>query len=118
MAFTATQIAKVMLHLNYPAASWAKSTIENALSNVTALSAELETQVSGIITDLDNLRSDISAFTIDNAGIQVATNGVVYFPTLAIAEKKARYRMLQEQLATITQLQNYARQSQSRLFLG
>ncbi|AXH76789.1 MAG: hypothetical protein [Caudoviricetes sp.] len=117
MAFTETQVAKVMLHLRYPAATWAKSTIEAALSNVTDLSTEIETQVSDIITDLDNLYSDISTFTIDNAGTQVTTSGVVYFPTLAIAEKKSRYRMLQEQLATITQLTNYARSS-SRVSLG
>lgn len=117
MAFTATQVAKVMFHLNYPAASWSKSTIESALAAITALSTEIETEVTALITELDTLQADIAAFVASEAGVQVQTTGEVYFPTLGLAEKKSRYRQQLASLATITGLTNYAA-SQTRISFG
>lgn len=104
MAFTAAQVAKVMYHLTYPAASWAKTTIETALARVTSLGTDIEDQVIAIIDELDDLNTDIATYSTTDAGVQVKTDGQVYFPTLAMGEKKSRYRLLRTQLLQITQL--------------
>lgn len=104
MAFTALQIAKVLFHLNYPATSWAKTTIENALNDITALSADLETQVSGIITELDVLQTELATYMTAAAGVQVQTDGQVNYRSQAIAEINGRYSFLVQRLVAITGL--------------
>lgn len=117
MAFTAAHVSYVILHLGYPALPCAVATVQAALDNISTLSPDLEIVVLSMFDDLNNLRADLTSFSLYSSGIQVQTDGTVYFPVLAIAEKKARYAELQSQLAQFTQLTNYAGSS-SRIRLG
>lgn len=105
MAFTATQVAKVLLHLKYPALTWAKTTITEALGRVTDFSSELETEVGDLIIKLDTLYDAIETDVTTKQGTQVATTGAVYYAGVGRIELERLYKESQNRLAQITGLQ-------------
>lgn len=117
MAFTDSQIAKVMFHLNYPATSANKSVVTNALGEVSAVSSEYETEVGAIITELDAVDSAIATFAVGDAGKQVDATGVVYYRGQTKAEMENRYRHLQNRLGQICGL-SFAVSESNRMVLG
>ena len=107
MAFTDAQKAKTIFHLNYPAENWALTTVSNALDAIADLSADLETEVVAIITELDAIDTQRKAYTPD-AGVQVKTTGQVYYFRGVQRDLDVSYRHWQGKLASMLQLQVYS----------
>ena len=116
MAFTSAQIAACVQHLRYPMMEWSLTTVTNSLSRISNLSADFETNIGAILTELTQVQSDISTYISADAGTQVKTDGTVFFPTLSVSELQGRYRYLQKELSQLTQLNLF--QSGDRILKG
>lgn len=102
MPFTSAQIAKIMLHLNYPLEAYTQTWVTNRCNSVSSLSSNVETEVGTIITRLDSLETSMANFT--DYGVQVKTDGTV-FATSPLNEYKKQYNYWQKKLATILNLE-------------
>lgn len=107
MAFTPAQAAKVMFYLGYPAATWASTTVTAALTRVTDTSADLETEVAGIITELDTVDAALGTTATTVSGIEVDSTGQVFFEGGRESGLQRRYDQLISRLCCITLLDVY-----------
>lgn len=98
MAFTTSQIAKAVHHLNYPNESWALTSITNVLNRISALSSDLEIEVQAIITELDAIDSARKAATVLQ-GTRVDITGSVYYERAALQNLSSFYNQWQSRLS-------------------
>lgn len=99
MAFTAAQKDKVIGHLGFSVDSWSFQYIGGKLDNVSSISPEAEARIISIILELDAINTQRSTYVPDS-GLQVKTNGNVYYQSSAIAELNYQYKYWQLRLAT------------------
>ena len=110
MPFTSAQIAKIMLHLNYPLEAYTQTWVTNRCNSVSSLSSNVETEAGTIITRLDSLETSMANFT--DYGVQVKPDGTVFatsplneYNTSPLNEYKKQYNYWQKKLATILNLE-------------
>lgn len=99
MAFTNTQKDKAISHLGFSVDSWSIGYIGQKLDAISSLSPEAETRVIAILTQMDSIETTRNTYLADS-GVQVKTNGVVYYQGQAIAELNYQYKYWQSKLAT------------------
>ena len=98
MAFTNAQKSKAIGHLGYTVDSWSLGYIGGKLDAIANLSADSETRVGAIITQLDSLETQLNS-TIANAGIQVKPDSTVFFQGQSISEINNQYNYWKNKLS-------------------
>lgn len=71
--------------------SWSLGFVGDKLDAVSALSSASETRISNILTQLDTLETQLNSAIAANAGIQVKTDGTVYYRDAAISQINNQY---------------------------
>jgi hypothetical protein len=99
MAFTDAQKSKVIGHLGYTVDSWSLGYIGGKLDAIANLSADSETRVGAIITQLDTLETQLNSSIAANAGIQVKSDGTVFYQGQSISEINNQYNYWKNKLS-------------------
>lgn len=98
MPFTNAQKSKAVGHLGYTVDSWSLAYIGGRLDAIANLSADSETTVAAIITQLDTLEAQLNSSIAANAGIQVKPDGTVFFQGQSISEINNQYNYWRNKL--------------------
>ena len=99
MAFTDAQKSKAIGHLGYTVDSWSLGYIGDKLDAIANLSADSETRVGAIITQLDTLETQLNSSIAVNAGIQVKSDGTVFYQGQSISEINNQYNYWKNKLS-------------------
>jgi len=99
MAFTNAQKSKAIGHLGYTVDSWSLGYIGGKLDAIANLSADSETRVAAIITQLDTLETQLNSSIAANAGTQVKPDGTVFFQGQSISEINNQYNYWRNKLS-------------------
>jgi hypothetical protein len=100
MAFTAAQIDKAIAFLDYPVLQWSVTLFTTNMNAISSLSSDSETRVIAILTTLEAIETQLSTYRAASAGVQVKTDGTVYFRAAAIAELNSQYQYWRMKLST------------------
>jgi hypothetical protein len=114
MAFTASQKQKIINHLNYPNNSWALSLIDSKTSAITSLGSDFETAIGNMLTQLDSVETAMNSYT--DMGIQVKTDGTVFYAGGVVGELLNKYKYWQRKLATALGIEIYNQSLQNKIY--
>lgn len=119
MAFTTAQKDVARGHLGYPVTQWGIDFISDAMDSISALSSDAETRIGTILTTLTTIETQLNTYRAASAGLQVLTDGSVYYQGGAIAEMNNQYEYWRNKLATALDIPIYKNNNnQSRMIRG
>ena len=111
MAFTLAQKDVACGHLGYQVSEWAIAFVGNRMDAVAALSSDAETRCGTILTTLTTIETQLNTYRAASAGIQVLTDGSVYYQGGAISELNNQYSYWLNKLSVLLDVPIYMRSS-------